>query len=354
MNDSSRNDTEAIRSDIDDTRQRMDSTMDALGERLQPRHLLDEVLGFLRGSSSDGESRMIKMREKLTQSCDTAMHSVVDTVKKNPMPALVIGAGVAWLIYSSRRENSGYEVEDYSAEDAALRYDPDTHYDRPLEYTTPGSQTDYTTPGSETQWSEQGGSKLGAMKDKIADKASAATEKVKEKLSNAGEVAREKMSALQSRAGEMTSRVRDTTREAYTRTRERVSTTADQHPLEVGLVALAAGLIAGLAMPTPNAVNRKIGPAADRLRDRTREAGREMLEKGKHVAEAAATALKDEAQAQGLTPDRLRDKAAAVVDRAKEAGQQTAQREGMTTSPGNQSATAYPGGSDPSVARPVV
>ena len=37
-------------------------------------------------------------------------------------------------------------------------------------------------------------------------------------------------------------------------------------------VALAAGLMAGLAMRTPAAVNRKIGPTADRLRQRTREA----------------------------------------------------------------------------------
>jgi ElaB/YqjD/DUF883 family membrane-anchored ribosome-binding protein len=345
MNDSRRNDTEAIRSDIDDTRQRMDSTMDALGERLQPRHLVDEVLGFLRGSSSDGESRMTHMRERITHSCDTAMHSVVDTVKKNPMPALVIGAGVAWLIYSSRREDRGYEVEDYSTDDAAFRYDPDLHYDRPLEYTTPTSQP---------EWSEEGASKLGAVKDKIADKASSAKEKVKEKLSSAGEVAREKMSALQNRAGEMTSRVRDTTRQAYSRTRERVTTTADQHPLEVGLVALAAGLIAGLAMPTPNAVNRRLGPTADRLRDRTREAGREMLEKGKHVAEAAATAVKEEAQAQGLTPERLRDKATAVAERARDAGEQAAEREGLTSKPGDVKVPSYPTAGDPSVARPVV
>jgi len=34
------------------------------------------------------------------------MHAVVDTVKQNPMPALLIGAGVAWMIYESRREDT--------------------------------------------------------------------------------------------------------------------------------------------------------------------------------------------------------------------------------------------------------
>src|SRR4051812_5731110 len=102
MNDSHENETEAIRSDIDVTRRRMDDTMDALGDRLQPRHLLDEVLGFFRGNGSDGDNKLTQMREKLTQSAGTAMNAVVDTVKSNPMPALLIGAGVAWMIYESR------------------------------------------------------------------------------------------------------------------------------------------------------------------------------------------------------------------------------------------------------------
>jgi hypothetical protein len=363
MNEPLRNEPEAIRSDIDDTRRRMDDTMDALGERLQPRHLLDELLGFLRGSASDGESRMTHMREKLTHSCDAAMHSVVDTVKKNPVPALVIGAGVAWLIYSSRKEEPeyGYATEDFSVDDVTRRYDPDTHYDRPL---------DYPAASADPAWTGEGESKLGAIKGKIADKASAAGEQVKEKLSHAGEAAREKLShageaarrqmyALKGRAGEVTSRMRDSTRDVYARSRERVVTTAETHPLEVGLVALAAGLMAGLAMRTPSAVNRKLGPAADRLRDRTREAGAEMLEKGRRVAQAAVTAVKDEAQAQGLTPEQLREKAAAVADRAREAGEQTAQREGLTKggegAQGDPSKTpAYQPGSDPSVARPAI
>jgi len=349
MNESQNKEPESIRSDIDDTRRRMDDTMDALGERLQPRHLLDEVLGYFRGNSSDGENRMSQMKEKLAHSCDNAMHSVVDTVKRNPMPALVIGAGVAWMIYSSRREDSiDYNMEDYSAEDAALRYDPDIHYDRPL---------DYPASVSGTEWDEtQGESKLGQMKDKLAGKASAAGEQVKEKLSHASEAAREKMYALKGRAGEMTSRMRDSTRDVYSRSRQRVATTAEHHPLEVGLVALAAGLMAGLAMRTPAAVNRKIGPTADRLRQRTREAGAEMLEKGKRVAQAATSAVKEEAEAQGLTPERLRDKASAVADRAREAGKETMEREGMT--PGStklgETNPSYPPGTDPSVARPAV
>jgi ElaB/YqjD/DUF883 family membrane-anchored ribosome-binding protein len=369
MNHSSQNDTDAIRSDIDVTRRRMDDTMDALGDRLQPRHLLDEVLGFFRGDNPNGEARLTQIREKVTSSADTAMHAVVDSIKQNPVPALLIGAGVAWMIYESRRDKTPPRADGdyygYDREGDELRYDPDRHYDRPLQY--PNGAED-------TEFGAEAGSKLGEIKDKVADKASAAADQVKGKLAQVGEAAREKAGALKERAGEtlgavkqrageITDKVKDGTRQAYVATRDRVVTTADQHPLEVGLVALAAGVIAGLAIPTPPVVNRRLGPTADRLRDRTREASSEMMEKGKRVAQAAVSAVKNEAQAQGLTPDKLREKATALADRATEAGKQTARQEGLvagnSTTPSNPPAGqsqptlgAKPG--DPSVARPAV
>ena len=359
MNPSDHNDPDAIRSDINVTRRRMDDTMDALGDRLQPRHLLDEILGFLRGGGDGDSTRLTQVRDKLTRSADTAVHAVTRTVKENPIPALLIGAGVAWMIYESTRDKTS---RDYSRDhrlrrddDKGLRYDPDMHYDRPLEYPSKAE--------TGADWTDHGESKLGEVKEKLGEKASETAEQVKEKLSNAGEAAREKVGALRERAreklqavkeraGEVTERVKENTREAYTRTRERVVTTADQHPLEVGLVALAAGLIAGLALPTPNAVNRTVGPAADRLRTRTREAGAEMLEKGKRVAKAAVSAVKEEADAQGLTFDRLREKTGEIADRGIEAGKESAEREGLAPDAPGAVCDTPPG--DPSVARPAV
>lgn len=343
MNPSPKNETDSLRSDIDVTRRRMDDTMDALGDRLQPRHLVDEVLGFFRGNNSKGEPRLTEIREKITESADTAVHAVVDTVKKNPVPVLLIGAGVAWMIYESRRDKSGDASRDYSSrrrDNDEMRYDPDTHYDRPLEYPP--------TLSASSDWDADTGSKLGEIKDTLGEKASAAADQVKEKLSDVGDAARDKFQAVKQRAGEVTAKVKDSTREAYTRTRERVSTTVDHHPLEVGLVALAAGVIAGLALPTPNVVNRTVGESADRLRSRTREAGAEMLEKGKRVAKAAVSAVKDEAEAQGLTPEMLKDKATAVAERATDAGKETARQEGLAPASGN-SWEAKP---NPSIARP--
>lgn len=325
MNPSSDRNPEAIRSEIGQTRRRMDDTMDALGDRLQPRHLLDEVLGFFRAEDGDGNSRMHDVRRKITEGADHAMHAVADTVKKNPVPALLIGAGVAWMIYESRRDKThGRGRRDY--DDG--RYDPDAYLDRPLEYPS--------TRGSDS--SGGNGSKLAHLKEEVGEKAAAVGEQVKEKLADAGNAVQQTYETAKARAGEITGRVRERTAEAYTRTRERVVHTAEQHPLEVGLVGLAAGLITGLLLPTPDVVHRSVGGAADRLRDRAKESGSEMLAKGKRVAQAAVAAVKEEAQTQGLTPERLREQASAVAERAGEAGQEKAREEGLApAAAGNQS-----------------
>jgi len=329
MNPSSQNNPDVIRSDIDDTRRRMDDTMNALGDRLHPQHLLDEVLGFFRREGSNNDARIAQVREKITQSADHAMHAVVDTVKSNPIPAVLIGAGLAWMVYESRRDKSGYSYSNersYSGTSRSMR-DPDLYSDEPLDYPAPSSVDDESD--------SEAGSKLGQIKDTIAEKAGSVANRVKEQVSNAGKVVQDKVGSLRERAGQMNTTVQDGTRRLYDRTREQASSTVEHHPLEVGLAALAAGLVAGLALPTPAAVNRTVGPMADKLRDRAEEAGAEMLEKGKRVAEAATSAVKGEAESQGLTAESLRQKAGAVMDKVKEATKDSAEREGLTPGSAN-------------------
>ena len=352
MNQSAQSDTEALRSDINQTRNKMDDTIDALGSRFQPRHLLDELLGFFRRHEGQAQDKLSHARETISHTSEAAMHTLVDTIKKNPLPLLVIGAGVGWMIYSNRQANAmDYDYDDYS-------YDPDAHIDRPLEYPS-------TLGGSASGWREETESKYGQMKEGVANKLSHATDEARRKMDDLRHAAGDKLESARHRASELGGRVKERTGEAYSRTRERVADTAEQHPLELGLVCLAAGLVAGLLIPTADAVNRTIGDKADRLRDRTREAGHEMLEKGKRVADAAVSAVKDEAEAQGLTPEHLREKAAAVADRGTEAGKQTAREQGLTANPAPSKSPGEPPGdsplvapsstsSDPTVARPAV
>jgi ElaB/YqjD/DUF883 family membrane-anchored ribosome-binding protein len=361
MNPKPISETETLRSDIEMTRRRMDDTIDALGERVRGRHLVDEVIGYFRHNPDTAAKTGERVREKLSQTAGTISESagnaataVADTVKKNPLPFLMIAAGAAWLTYSMTR---GRKAEVEEEPDDFDRYDPDTHYDRPLEYPD-GATSAVGEPVAGS--TDEENSKLGQLKEK----AMAAKDQVKDRLSDLSDTARDTFESAKHRASEFGSRVRDRaselgsqvqdrTREAYDQARERVVRTADEHPLELGLGCLAAGVLIGLAIPTPDPVNRIAGPTVDKLRNRTREASRDMLEKGKRVVRAATDAAKQEAQSQGLSLDRLRQSGEAIASSASSAASETAREEGMTgTGFENPRAGAEP--ADPSAARPAM
>lgn len=342
-----------IRSEIDTTRRRMDDTIDALSSRLKGRHLLDEVLGYFRSSNGNGRARVAQIGSKVADSAGTVMHAVTDTVKAHPLPAALIGAGIAWLIYERRKPSSGpsYDPDYDSTRDYATGWEEDVTYD----YTegdvalgeTPTYETGETssaagyTAGAEVaegDYTTSSGGARGRMRDikgRLSDKAAAAREQLLGRSSELRERGREQAAA-----------VRERMQAGYEATRHRVATTVDERPLESGLACLALGIVAGLLIPTPRAAQDMVAPTASRLRERAREAGRDIVERGKHVARAAAAAAREEVQSQGLTPEALKEKAGAVAERAKSAATETAEREGMNPpgSPSGSSAQQNPPG----------
>ena len=358
MNQQPDPETETLRSDIDNTRRRMDDTMDALGQRLQGRHLIDEVLGFFRNST---EGRAGEMKDRITRGASNAVHSVVNTVKANPVPVLLIGAGVAWMLYQNRRDKTtwssdGMETDADDYLDSGRSYDSE-HYDRPLEYPTAGSTS------SETELSPESGdfgavdktptSKFGAFKDDLQERVSEAKHQVGEKFTHLGEQARDKYDSARSRVGELAEDVKNRSREIYSQSRDKIVSTADEHPLELGLACLAVGVLVGLAIPTPEKVKHLAGPTADRLRNRAREAGSDLLQKGKRVVQSAAHAAKQEAEAQGLMPNRAQENSDDAGHQAQPGAGSASATEGEDQNPGrNVTAGTTRSPTDPSSSSP--
>ncbi|HVU35911.1 MAG TPA: hypothetical protein VHE61_20895 [Opitutaceae bacterium] len=341
MNSPTSQEAEAIRSDIEMTRRRMDDTINALGERMKGRHLLDEVIGFFRGSE-DSSGTGAQVREKISQSAGTAAQAVVDTIKKNPVPVLLLTAGAAWLTYTLVRKNrAATDSSDERNEDES--YDPAAHYDRPMEY-----------PGDSMGPMDEGESKFEQFKDTVADKASSAKEQIEHTWSDLSGRTRDTLHSMRERAGEFGGEVQDRTREMCEQARDRIVNAADEHPLQIGLGCLVVGALIGLAVPTPEPVHRVAGPAVDRLKQRTRDAGRDMVQKGKRVVHAASDAARQEAESQGLTLNRMGRSSSNVADAATAAGQGAARPEpepnpgaasgeqGGSTGP-TDSSTAQPG-----------
>jgi hypothetical protein len=92
MSDNGTRSLDAIIASIEQTHSNLDSTLQAIEQRLTPEQVIDHGLDYLRHSAG---------REFLS--------NLGTSVKTNPMPATLVGIGIAWLIFASQRGNGTSE-----------------------------------------------------------------------------------------------------------------------------------------------------------------------------------------------------------------------------------------------------
>ncbi|GJD47451.1 hypothetical protein OPKNFCMD_0159 [Methylobacterium crusticola] len=104
--------------DIEQTRARLDQTIDRIQDRLSPTSIVDEMLGTVRQSPLSG-----------------AYDGALAAVRRNPVPVMLIVAGVGWLVHRMAQEAErkrhiraavdGAEAVPVIKTGAARVYDPD-------------------------------------------------------------------------------------------------------------------------------------------------------------------------------------------------------------------------------------
>ena len=72
---------DVIERDLERTRSRMDNRLSELQERLSPGQIVDDLLGYFRGSEGRDFAR-----------------NLMDSVRNNPLPAALTRIGLTWLM----------------------------------------------------------------------------------------------------------------------------------------------------------------------------------------------------------------------------------------------------------------
>jgi hypothetical protein len=274
----------------------MDETFAALDAKLTPREIGLELWNLFKGGSSTGASKLWRV------------------AREHPMPAAVVGLGLGWLMVESSRKPAAYDGLDREGGDSYRR--------------------GYGGTGSGV---------LSAAKDKVHDVAgsardafSSAGDKVsdaagwtKEHASELGHQVAEKASTLGHQVTDRASGLRRQAKTGVRRARVGFWQTMEENPLMVGAATLALGVIAGLAIPSTDKEDELMGETRDRLFDEVKEAGHQALDKSKHVAEAVADKVKEEARHQGLTPEGVVDKVKTVAREATNTAKEEAKRQNL-------------------------
>ncbi len=300
----------AIRADIERTRERLGETVEALGAQLNPTHLKQRVKDSVREATIGRVQHMASMtRERINETG----RGLAQTIRDNPIPAAVAAAGIGWLIMNSRegrarpalrraaRRRLADELPDETFEpyeSRALRGDVGDIAEDVRE-----RAHDLSERVQET--AQRAGERAPEVRDRVAERAQEVRERVAER-------AHEARVRLAERARSARRAIADTASGAGRRVREGARSTAravedryDESPIGMGAVALAIGLVFGYALPSTRGEGRVMGRARDRLVERARERVADARERVEGVVDRAMpevqSAVRDAAREGGIT-----------------------------------------------------
>jgi ElaB/YqjD/DUF883 family membrane-anchored ribosome-binding protein len=101
-----RTDAQEIKAEIAETRAELSETLEAIQERLTPRHLIDQAKSTVKDATVGRVQQIMNTAgdtaSDLAARGRAAADSVAYGVRENPAPAALIGLGLGWFLYRDR------------------------------------------------------------------------------------------------------------------------------------------------------------------------------------------------------------------------------------------------------------
>jgi ElaB/YqjD/DUF883 family membrane-anchored ribosome-binding protein len=225
---------------IEHTREKMDSTLEAIEEKLSPGELIDRAFDYLSGFRGG--------------------------IASNPIPAALIGVGLAWLVASRSGSRAGSEM--YSSESYPVKGKLE-HAQEEVEHTI---------------------------------------EKVRGKIGEMGESLRETTRELKHKIGYGEGggeEYYEAARMQSERLKGRLSDMWNTQPMLMAAIGLGVGAAIGAILPESRYEQETIGGTREGLKEKVKEYGKEQVEKVEEVVRAAGEAAKEKARDKGLIRENI-------------------------------------------------
>ncbi len=303
----------AIEREVEKRRADLRGTLDQLRYRMTPGQVLDEAWRFARRSGGGSYVR-----------------NLGTSVRDNPLPVALVGAGIAWLMSGRGGGLPGVSRDEYPS--ASRRF---PHPGRDFDEGIP----DPVTSLEEDVYVRDDAPEGDGVAQKLMDKARSAVGDAAHSARDAAYSAGDSLSETAGRAVEGLGRARGTAGErasAFGRdvsrrgqrlgrsalqtgrdAQERALRLAEEQPVTLVIAGIALGALLGAAFRSTPAESRLMGEASDRVKDQATN----LAEQGINEAAAAAgrtyDAVKEEAQEQGLTTEDAANITGSVTERVK-------------------------------------
>lgn len=308
-NDSARDageNPEKLRDEIEQTRGELGGTINAIQERLQPQHLMEQakesvqettehVMEHAKHAAQETATTLVEQTKEAVHSAtigkvehmvssvtetakdfiggqrssQTTRPSIMQTVKGNPIPAAFALGGLGWL-WTHRTSGSTTVVQ---------------------------GQSEYEYESRPAFDSRHGQSATGA----IGEAAATVQDKAGQVIGQTGNT----VASTASHVGETANQVGQKAGQVAGQTGSQFQRLMQENPLTVGVAAIGLGAALGLVVPETQQESQVMGQARDTLMDKATQTVQETMGKVGTIAQkaevAAEGAVKEEAKAQGLS-----------------------------------------------------
>jgi ElaB/YqjD/DUF883 family membrane-anchored ribosome-binding protein len=261
--------TDRIEADLNQSRHRLNDTLEQLGHKLSPGQMVDEVMGLAQGQAGEFTAKLARQ------------------VKDNPLPTLLIAAGIGMLLLN--RNGGGQHLSD-----------DDWHHERKYRsleearWNTPRlaneSDADYDDRVHQAyaktlDLKQKAGEAVHEFKQRVArtvDGVKANAEGARERMAHLLSDAKHGVEDGARRLGHSATDQARKLGHAASNARHGAEDFYQQTPLAAGALALAIGALVGSAAPLSRPERETLGGMADKA-----------VSKGAELAERGARAVED-------------------------------------------------------------
>ncbi|HEY7299634.1 MAG TPA: DUF3618 domain-containing protein [Xanthobacteraceae bacterium] len=254
--------SERLEREVEQCRARISSSLDELRARMTPGQIVDQLVDYARDASGGMFFRNLQRQ-----------------VIENPIPAAMVGAGLAWLAVATGRNATSTPSN--------LRGQPGETMDQAR-----ASAQEWAGRAQET--ASSAGNQISESASQFADRGRRAAAGLQDAAASAyqtgAETANRAASAVRDSAASLRGRAASASQSIGSLFREQ--------PLVLAGVGLAIGALLGAALPETEAEDRLMGQASGEIKERTGDVAGEQYEKAKTVAEHAYEEAKQETEKQ--------------------------------------------------------
>lgn len=249
-------DSRTIERELAATRSRLDTSIDALQQKISPRQVADQAMSFFK----DGDGGQFG-------------RNLVNQVRDQPLAVALVGAGLAWLAAGGR--SSPQPRRDDRA-DHAWRASSSL-----------SRRQDETEEAFRERSTDAQGTALG-IKRSVGEAGSAFAGRVEQAMHGTADYGRAAGSAVRDGLHSTGTGVRDATQGAWAAMQE--------NPVLAAAIGVTAGAALAALLPASRYEEENLGPAIDRAAEQLRETVEPMVDRAKDVAGRAADAAVDTAR----------------------------------------------------------